>query len=290
MNDEVKKDAAVGIVTVGTTTLAAAAGGVVPATVLAGIAALFTVLWSSFKGRDERRATKLFERMAQADDNPEDFVAAIDERVQAQDEEMLTKLRALITADLASVSADAQVPIARLGHAYVRGKAVAWAARGWVRLLSEATGAELDVLHELAGMAQRFRDANMYEAREIGLPVGDVGVTLLLHTPPDEAPPDQVESISVQASIAVEAPAVPCADASRMFALLLQHGVATDREDLVYSARRNEPRRRMSARPAFSRVESEPPQPALHLFPASADALALAFGVTRGDGDRPIST
>jgi hypothetical protein len=78
------------------------------------------VSWSAIAARDNSRAVRLFKRMAEANTDPDAFVAMLNERVRANDEDVLAKLRALIQADLESISSDVYEPIARLGHAYMR--------------------------------------------------------------------------------------------------------------------------------------------------------------------------
>jgi hypothetical protein len=290
-NKNTKKEVAAGAVSIATTTAATAIGTVGSAAMFAGIAALFGVLRSALAERDNEHAQKMFRRMADTDEDPEDFIALINERLRVGDDEMLVKLRALIRADLESASSDAMVPIARLGHAYVRGKAAAWAARAWVRLLSEATGPELDALQVLADGCVRVAAAVEARQRSQREAVAPFRATFVLGSPQAAVPtysPARGESISISHPdfypFNSGYAGVESEHSSRLFDLMLQHGVATDREDLVHHTR---PRLSQTRDHEARFGEGIPPRPALSLAPASVDALIRAFGAG-GDagGDR----
>lgn len=289
MDENTKKDIAIGvtgIVAAATT----AGGGPVAAVAAAGVVALVSTAWSVIAGRDLQRSERLFVRMADADDSPDDFIAYVRERADAGDDEMLTKLRALIRADLESASPDAHVPIARLGHAYVRGKAVAWAARGWLRLLSEATGPELDVLRDVASAAARARAAIEEEAQQLKEQLRPFDLTLILGPAEraipnvQDASPEYIHVRQQPRAKETRSKAVFSVHSSRIFMLMNQHGVATDRADLTEEPKprtlggREPPERPRTFGQLSQLSQSRGPRPVLYLFSESAAALLQAFG------------
>jgi hypothetical protein len=141
---------------------------------------LVSVTWNAIATRDVFRTQRLLRRMADEDTDPDAFVAMLDEKLRDNDEEILIKLRALIQADLEAVSPDVYEPIARLGHAYVRGKCEAWIARGWVRVFSESTSGEIEAFREIARALTRAVEVADHVETRFKVPKHDVAVVLFL--------------------------------------------------------------------------------------------------------------
>ena len=273
MDKDTKKELTVGATNAGTAAVAAAASvGALSAAALAGLGTMVTLVYTYFLGRDQRRSENLFTRMAEADEDPEDFLAEIEQRLRDGDDEELAKLRALLRADLEAVSSEATRPIAAIGRDYVRGVCPAWAARGWVRLLSEASSHEIDTLRLLATATRAslaagdlFQAQHQPELRE----VDSWGVALVLSArvvgaaDGDPARFESVQAFPTPGSLGVTSnepvAAVSNAYVPRLFDLLLQHGVASTRA------------------PRAETLRGSPPKPAVEMPHASAAALVRAF-------------
>lgn len=137
--------------------------------------------------------------MAEADEDPDDFLAAVSEKVRDGDDETLVKLRALVRADLESASPDASLPIAAIGRDYVRGECPSWAARGWVRLLSEVSSREIDALRTLATMTRMSIDAygeylRRQRENKIAVPEHDGAGVAVIMSPATFAVPGQQDA------------------------------------------------------------------------------------------------
>jgi len=282
MDENSKKDIVVGAAGIGT---AIATGGTL-AGALATLVTLVSVAWNQIAIRDLSKSERLMRRMAEEDEDPDAFVAMLEEKLRDNDEEVLIKLRALIQADLASASPDVYEPIARLGHAYVRGKVESWIARGWVRVFSESSSREIDAFRELAPLFKKVADAADEVEERLRVPREVVGVVLLLCKPttaltssPIENPTDvTTHSAARPWALAVfpqlndyglsrhrERLEVPTPDASRLFDLLVTHGIASTRADMFADRRNN--------------AVAPDERSAIQLTRESARALAIAFGV-----------
>jgi hypothetical protein len=152
-----------------------------------GIASFAGVFIDGLAARDTRLATELFENMVMADDEPVELVMLLAEQLHSEDEEMLIKLRAVMRADLEAASPAALPAIARVGREYIRGYVPSWVARGWLRVLSEASSDEIDALGELARASVDCLAAVADVHRELRIP-GQLGVTVLLTTAVSEVP------------------------------------------------------------------------------------------------------
>lgn len=277
MDENMKKDVVVGAVGVGTAMATAGLGG----GALATLGTLASVAWDRIAARNSRRAERLLQRMADEDTDPDAFVALLNERLRNNDEDVLAKLRALILADLESVSPDAYEPIARIGHAYVRGKCEAWIARGWIAVISESTSREIDAFREVAGAFKRAADVADHVETEFKVPIHNVAVVLFLLSPTvahtrtpvddDGNPIGPTETLVPATGWALAVHPQPSSyglgagndiapiatdEAPRLFDLLGAHGVASR-----------------------SRLIVKDERPAIQLTRASARALVAAFGV-----------
>lgn len=152
---DTKKDVLVG----GAGVVAAAAltgTGPIGAAAMA-IPTLIGVGFNAIKSADQKRAEKLLERMVGADEDPTDFVDALNSRL-AKDPEVVAAFRALMVASIESVALAAIEPIALVGRQHLRGTCPAWAARSWLRVLAELAEDELGMLRTLVLEAVRRRD------------------------------------------------------------------------------------------------------------------------------------
>lgn len=277
MDENTKKDVVVGSAAVGTAIATGGLGG----GALATLGTVAAVAWNRIAARNSRKAERLLQRMADEDTDPDAFVALLNERLRDDDEDVLAKLRALILADLESVSPDAYEPIARLGHAYVRGKCEAWIARGWVAAFSESTSREIDTFREVARAFKRAADVADHVETAFKVPSHDVAVVVFLvsptlaqtRTPVDDdgnvvGPTELLSPASgwclalhpqpSRYGLGAENDIAPIVtdDAPRLFDMLGAHGVASR-----------------------SRLIVKDERPAIQLTRASARALVTAFGV-----------
>src|SRR5207248_620628 len=85
VDENTKKDIAVGMTNVAAAAAAGAVSGPSMAAAMAGVVALVSTAWSAIAGRDKQRSDRLFERMAEADEDPEDFIAVVNEKLRAGD-------------------------------------------------------------------------------------------------------------------------------------------------------------------------------------------------------------
>lgn len=245
------------------------------ASVAGGGAALAGFFIDKVAARDTRLAAELIENMIMADDEPVELVVLLAEKLHDGDEEMLIKVRAVMRADLEAASPAALPPIARIGREYIRGCLPSWVARGWLRVLSEASTREIDALRELARISVDCLAAGADVYRE--LHVGQLGVTVLLTAPVSEVPGHRPAS---QACLQVwpqwsnfglragrpdrEIAPLVTSDAPRVFDLMTQHGVASNRSDLVAQVQVQDPNET---------------RPATRMTDEAARALVSALGI-----------
>ncbi len=246
------------------------------AAVAGGGAALAGFFIDKVAARDTRLAGELIENMIMADDEPVELVVLLAEKLHDGDEEMLIKLRAVMRADLEAASPAALPPIARIGREYIRGCLPSWVARGWLRVLSEASTGEIDALRELARLSVDSLAAGADVYRE--LRVGQLGVTVLLTKPVSEVPGHHAAS---PANLQVwpqwsnfglrqgrpdrEIAPLVTSDAPRVFELLTEHGIASNRPDLIARVKEQDPNET---------------RPAIRMTDEAARALVAALAVT----------
>lgn len=153
--NEGKKDLAEGALAVG-------AAGLAIANPVAGVmaAAAPSLLKAVFRRFEHRRAEKLFTRMVEADESPEEFGEHLRSKIAEEHDETMAALRLLVTASLEAVTAAAVEPIAMVGRQYLRGVCPSWIARGWVRVLMEFDERELGQLRDLVA-AGRLSPAHL---------------------------------------------------------------------------------------------------------------------------------
>lgn len=284
MDDGTDKDLVVGAAGVATAGAAAAVPGGSMAMAMAAVVMLVGVAYTAFMGRDTRRSERLFRTMAEADEHPDDFVAHLNERLREGDDEMLTKLRALIRADLESASDAAYEPIARLGHAYVRGKAPGWAARGWVRIFAEITSTEIDTLKELAIDLRKALEATaaVAELHQKLIDEDAMDVVVFLGRGYSSAvatssqirsrTPTHLQAYPSRAHFGLEREGnddslrlLETPSATRLFDLFAVHALGSPRAPMVEPMRNREHQKEL--------------RPAIQFPRAAAEALCLAFGV-----------
>lgn len=150
-----KKDATKGVATVA---LTYATTGSALAAALTSVPTLVGLGWEKIAGRAKGRAQRLYQRMLEVDEDPAQFA----EHLKSDREDVLTALRALITASVDAISPAAIEPIALIGREYLRDRCPGFLARGWLRILTELTESEIAELRELVQAACEAR-AEYYE-------------------------------------------------------------------------------------------------------------------------------
>lgn len=143
-----KKDDTVKELVVGATGVAATVMGI-PGAIAVALASIVGVGFVRVKERDNRRARRLLEQMAEADESPEEFVEHLRERLEAEDEDTLTAFRALLIAAVEAITPNAIAPLGFIGRRYLRGECPAWIARGSLEVLQRVDSAELEALRRL---------------------------------------------------------------------------------------------------------------------------------------------
>jgi len=143
-----KKDDTIKELVVGATGVAAAVTGI-PGALAVALASIVGIGFVRVKERDNRRARRLLERMAEADESPEEFVEHLRERLEAEDEDTLTAFRALLIAAVEAITPNAIAPLGFIGRRYLRGECPTWIARGIVEVLQRVDSAEIEALRRL---------------------------------------------------------------------------------------------------------------------------------------------
>lgn len=228
--DDSGKDGSVALIAAGGAALAL---GGPAAAALAAIGGLVSIAWNKIGTRNQRKAEELFRRMAEADDDPLDFINMLNRRLEADDEEVFVAVRALLNATLDAISPAAMEAISLIGREYLRGRCIAVTARGWIGLISELTSPELGALRDVAGAAVVAREVDDdIRSRAPVFQRSDKprGVAFLLS---DQRPGQPKTLNAIPAMQGRGAPPVAAGHAERLFDLMLRHGVASARDNLV---------------------------------------------------------
>jgi len=199
------KDAAIALA--GTAAVALGA----PAVIAAAAGGVLGVGIERVMNRDTRRAQRLFERLLEGDESPEEFAQHLRDRLLADDEAVISAFRSLLAASLDAVSESALESMAVLARRHFREPHIpVWLARGGLRVMAECTAQELAGLRQFV-QALAEAPSNM---RRIGVFVHD----------------DQLEVIrSPESTPRLIGPVPP--DRRRLFRLLKVHALADDATD-----------------------------------------------------------
>lgn len=145
-----KKAVLEGAAAIGAAALALVSGPV--GVVAAALPTLVSLGFDAIKASDQRRAARLIKGMLEADESPAEFAAQLDEKLR-RDEDAISAFRILVSSSIESVAIAAIEPIALIGRRYLRGECPGWVARGWLRILVDLTGNEIEQLRALVHAA-----------------------------------------------------------------------------------------------------------------------------------------
>lgn len=180
-----KKDDTIKEIVVGATGVAVALTGL-PGVLAVGLASLVGVGFARVKERDTRRAQRLLERIAEADESPEEFVEHLRKRLEAEDEDTLTAFRALLIAAVEAITPNAIAPLGFIGRRYLRGECPTWIARGALEVLQRVDSAELEALRRLLVEIEPIKSDGIWVVADIG---GDHGWRAYQRSVPDDLHP-----------------------------------------------------------------------------------------------------